>query len=169
MNFTKNGYGLLVVGIALLLLVGSGAHAEKPSDSDSLEGIDRGKVVWDVTVGNPTKLSLLLKVIEETYEDLVRQNVTPDMVFLYHGPVMKLISNQVLDLPLDQEEDHEAVLAQIQQLSRLPGIRMESCSISARMLEIDNAEVMPEIKPVGNTFVSLIGYQAKGYSMIPVH
>lgn len=169
MNFTKNSYGLLVAGIVLLLLIGSGAHAEKPSDSDSLEGIDQGKVVWDVTVGNPTKLSLLLKVIEETYADLVRQDVTPDMVFLYHGPVMKLISNQVLDLPLDQEEDHEAALAQIQQLSRLPGIRMESCSISARMLGIDNTEVMPEIKPVGNTFVSLIGYQAKGYSMIPVH
>ena len=169
MNFTRNSHWLLIAGFAFFLLLVGGVQAKKPSDADSLEGLDQGKVVWDVTVGNPTKLLLLLKVINETYEDLARQNVTPDMVFLYHGPVMKLVSNQALDLPLDQEEDHEAALVLIRQMSRLPGIKMESCSISARLLGIDNAMVMPEIKPVGNTFVSLIGYQAKGYPMIPVY
>lgn len=83
------------------------AYAEKPSDADALQGINEGKIIWDVTVGNPTKLLLLMKVIYETYDDLERQNVKPDMAFLFHGRATKLISTKPLDLPLDEEEAHE--------------------------------------------------------------
>lgn len=45
---------------------------------------------------------------------------------------------------------------------------MESCSISTRLLDIDNESIIPGIKPVGNTFVSQIGYQKKAYAVIPI-
>ena len=121
------------------------------------------------TVGSPIKLLLLMKVIEETYDDLVRQDVKPDMVFAFHGPVLKLISSEPLDLPLDEEEAHEEVLDLLREFSQKPGVKMESCSIAARLLSIDNDTIMPEVKPVGNTFVSLIGYQKKGYALIPIY
>jgi intracellular sulfur oxidation DsrE/DsrF family protein len=46
---------------------------------------------------------------------------------------------------------------------------MEACSISARIQEIENDGIISDVKMVGNTYVSLIGYQLKGYSVIPVH
>lgn len=159
---------LIAFGSLCLLLINA-ANADKPSDADALNGINEGKVIWDVTVGSPTKLLLLLKVIDETYDDLERQNVKPDMVFLFHGRATKLISTKPLDLPLDEEESHEEALELIKKLSQQPGVKMESCSISARLLDIDNETIIPGIKPVGNTFVSQIGYQKKGYAMIPIY
>ncbi len=97
-------------------------YADKPTDEDALRDINEGKVVWDVTVGNPSKLLLMLNVIEETYDDLTKQNVKPNMVFAFHGPVVKLISTEPLDLPLDEEEAHQQVLQQIKKLSEKPGV-----------------------------------------------
>ncbi len=155
--------------LTVFFLVSNPVFAEKPSDADALQGINEGKVVWDITVSSPKKLSFLLEVIDETYEDLVRQDVKPDMVFLFHGRVMKLITTEPPELDLDEEEAHEKAIQLIRKLNDKPGVRMESCSIAARTLGIDNKNIIPEIKPVGNTFVSQIGYQKKGYAMIPIH
>ncbi|MFK7815814.1 MAG: DsrE family protein [Gammaproteobacteria bacterium] len=151
------------------LLFSSFAYAEKPTDSDALQDVNEGKIVWDVTVGNPIKLLLLMKVIEETYDDILRQDVKPDMIFTFHGPVVKLISSQPLDLALDEEDAHEELLDRLRKFSKKPGVRMESCSVAARLLGIDNDTILPEVKPVGNTFVSLMGYQNKGYALIPIY
>ncbi len=159
----------LVKTIFLCFLISNLAYAEKPGDADALNDIHVGKVVWDVTVGNPKKLLLMLNVIEETYDDLVRQNVKPDMVFAFHGPVMKLITTEAPELALDDEEAHEKVLELLTKFSKKPGIKMESCSIAARLLNIDNDTIISEVKPVGNTFVSLIGYQKQGYALIPIY
>lgn len=169
MKYISQFKALSLLHICLFMFFATSAIAEKPSDADALRDINEGKVVWDVTVGSPSKLLLMLKVIEETYDDLARQNVKPDMVFAFHGPVVKLISTQPLDLPLDEEEAHEEVLVQLQKLSQKPGIKMESCSIATRLLDVDNATIIPLVKPVGNTFVSLIGYQKKGYALIPIY
>ncbi len=155
--------------IAICLFLSSVTYAAKPSDDDALSDIKEGKVVWDLTVGSPSKLLLMLNVIEETYDDLTRQNVKPDMVFAFHGPVVKLITTEYLDLPLDEEEAHEQALLQLKKLSEKPGVKMESCSIATRLLDVDNESILPYIKPVGNTFVSLIGYQKKGYALIPIY
>ena len=144
-------------------------YAEKPTDSDALRDVNEGKIVWDITVGNPIKLLLLMKVIEETYDDLERQDVKPDMVFTFRGSVLKLISSQPLDLALDEAEAYEELVDRLREFSKKPSVKMESCSVAARLLGIDNDTIMSEVKPVGNTFVSLMGYQKKGYALIPIY
>jgi intracellular sulfur oxidation DsrE/DsrF family protein len=169
-NIKRNKFSLLKAILILILIISSSlVYAEKPLDADALQDISEGKVVWDVTIGNPIKLLLMLNVIEETYEDLLRQGVEPDMVFAFHGPVMKLITTEAPDLALDEEEAHEKILELLTSLSKKPGIKMESCSIAARLLNVDNDTIITEIKPVGNTFVSLIGYQKQGYALIPIY
>ena len=159
-----------ILALALCLLFASPAlQAEKPDDTRALKGIETGKVIWDVTVGNPGKLSMLLDVIDETYNDLVRQGVTPDMVFTFHGPSLKLISNDTDDIPLEEEADYVNVVGKLKDMLEKPGVRMESCSIAARLLGVDTSSILAGIEPVGNTFVSQIGYQAKGYAYIPVN
>ena len=158
---------LLQALFTLLLLCN--AYADKPNDADALEGIETGKVIWDITLSNPSRLLFVMKVIDETYEDLVKQDITPDMVFTFHGRVLKLLSSQPIELDLDEEVALEELLELIQALSKKPGVKMESCSVASRILNIDNDTIIPEVKPVGNTFVSLIGYQQKGYSLIPIN
>ncbi len=157
-------------GLMLLLFSASAPlHAAKPSDAHALEGVSSGKVVWDITVNNPDKLLVLLGVIEETYEDLLRQDVEPDMVYLFHGPVLKVISTEREGVPLDHEETYDQIAAHLQAMQQRPGVRMEACSIAARLLGMDTDTLIPGVELVGNTFVSLIGYQAKGYGLIPIY
>jgi intracellular sulfur oxidation DsrE/DsrF family protein len=166
---TQRLFTLSLLQILLALSLLSSAHADKPNDADALQGIEFGKVIWDVTLSKPSRLLFVMKVIDETYEDLVRQGVTPDMVFTFHGRVLKLLSSQPIELDLDEEVAQEELLVLIQQLSKKPGVKMESCSVAARVLGIDNKTIMSEVMPVGNTFVSLIGYQQKGYALIPIN
>jgi intracellular sulfur oxidation DsrE/DsrF family protein len=156
---------IFIIGI---LTTGT-AHAEQPNDADALEDISEGKVVWDITTQNPKKLLVYLNVIQQTYDDLVRQDVKPDMVFTFRGPVLKLISTQPLDLDNGNQTEHEEALDLLKNMSQRPGVKMESCSVAARLMGIDNETIIPEVKPVGNTFVSLIGYQHKGYALIPIY
>lgn len=161
-------FSITILLLFLPLFLTTHALAEKPNDADALKGIETGKVVWDVTLSKPTRLLGVMKVIDETYEDLLKQNVTPDMVFAFRGGVLRLLSSQPLELQPNEEVALEELLALIQTMSEKPGVKMESCSIAARILGIDNSTFIPAVKPVGNTFVSLIAYQQKGYSLIPI-
>lgn len=160
---------LSLVTALISFFISTHALADKPSDADALEGIETGKVVWDVTLSKPSRLLFVMKVIDETYEDLVRQDVTPDMVFTFHGRVLKLLSTQPLELDIDEEVALEELLSLIQTMGNKPGVKMESCSVASRILGIDNSTIISPVKPVGNTFVSLIGYQQKGYAFIPIN
>ncbi|MBK1644282.1 hypothetical protein CKO25_06360 [Thiocapsa imhoffii] len=158
----------VLLGVCLLSLPLGLTAAEKPDDHRALEGVTSGKVAWDINMGNARSLSLYLKVIDETYEDLKRQGVEPDMVFTFRGPSLPLISTEHEDVPLDEEEHIEAIASQIKDLLAKPGVRMEACSIAARLFGVERATLLPGIDFVGNTFVSQIGYQNQGYASIPI-
>ncbi len=114
-------YKFSCILIAMYVLFSSVTFADKPRDQDALLEVKEGKVVWDVTVGSPSKLLLMLNVIEETYDELTRQNVQPEMVFASHGPVVKLITTESLDLPLDEEVVHKQALEQLMIISKKTG------------------------------------------------
>lgn len=41
-------------------------------------------------------------------------------------------------------------------------------SVATRLTGVDAETLLPGVEHVGNTFVSQIGYQAKGYAIIPI-
>lgn len=166
---TQNKLVFLITLTCSLLLMPVLALAQKPDDGHALSGVKSGKVAWDITVGSPAKLLMYLGVIEETYEDLKRQGVEPDMVFAFHGPVLNLISTDRTDVPLDQEADYDKVTEKLKGLLTRPGVRMEACSVATRLMGLDSNKFLEGIHYVGNTFVSQIGYQAKGYALIPIY
>ena len=167
-NYFMNTF-VLFVGLTFLLKPALMHADQRPSDSAALEGVTSGKVVWDINMGDPRKLSLYLKVIQETYDDLVRQGVTPDMIFAFRGRSVLLISTEREGIPLEQHIYLDEVAELLKDLSKRPGVRMEACSVACRLFGIKTETLLPRITAVGNTFVSLIGYQAKGYSVIPIY
>ena len=111
----------------------------------------------------------MFKVVEETHADLLRQGVAPDMVFAFRGPSVKLISSQSFDMTSEEQKAREEVINWIKKFTQKSNINMEACSVATRLLGVDNETIISEISPVGNTFVSLIGYQNKGYALIPLY
>jgi len=154
--------------LLLLLLVPGIASADKPSDASALEGVTSGKIAWDINMSSADKLLLYLKVMDETYEDLKRQGVEPDMVLTFRGPSVRLITTERTDVPLDEEPHYDGIAEQMQGLLAKPNVRAEACSVATRLTGVDADTLLPGIEHVGNTFVSQIGYQAKGYAIIPI-
>ena len=153
----------------IILFAGQSLFAEsKPDDQDALRGVDKGKVVFDINAANGYTLSLYLSVIRETVEDLKRQNVEPDVILAFRGKAVLLISNNRDETERTEFENLDKIAEQVADLQK-KGVRMESCSIATRSFGVDNSTLLDGIKPVGNTFVSLTGYQAQGYANIPIY
>lgn len=155
---------------ALLLLVAAtpAFAAEKPNDADALQGVTTGKVVFDVNMADAKKMTLYLSVIRETVDDLRRQNVTPDVILAFRGKSVLLVSKDRENIELDQFPAYDRIAEQLADL-RGEGVRMEACSVATRLFGVKNSTLLDGIKPVGNTFVSLTGYQAQGYANIPIY
>ncbi|WP_018948752.1 DsrE family protein [Thioalkalivibrio sp. ALMg11] len=143
-------------------------QADAPTDARALEGVEQGRVVFDLNNNDPEMLALYLMVIRETFEDLTDQGVEPDMILVFRGLAVTMISEdrERFELTefdhLDTIEEHIAALKE-------KGVRMESCSVATRLFGVDHGELLPGIEPVRNTFVSLTGYQAQGYAVIPIY
>ncbi len=165
-------YGLSwLSGLCIALLTVTTLSAAELQDVDALQNLKEGKVIWDIGVDNPTKLVLYLKVVQQTYDGLVEQNVKPDMVFAFHGGSVKLLTvehdHEYVDLAQHSEKVEIAEL--IANLQKRPGVKMEVCGIATALFKVDNDKILQGIKPVGNTFISLIGYHAQGYTQIPLY
>jgi intracellular sulfur oxidation DsrE/DsrF family protein len=55
----------------------------------------------------------------------------------------------------------------IRQLKK-EGVKLEVCLYAVEKMGLDPATVLPEIDRVGNGFISVLGYQAQGYSVITI-
>lgn len=151
------------------LLVAQGAFAApKPDDADALRGVETGKVLFDVNMTDAKKMTLYLAVIRETVDDLKRQGVEPDVILAFRGLSVRLISKDRENMELTDFDHLDSIAEQLADL-RQQGVRMEACSVATRLFKVDNGTLLDGIKPVGNTFVSLTGYQAQGYANIPIY
>ena len=143
------------------------AEQNEYNDSDALAGVKIAKTVFDINLSEAPKLKLYLEVIKVTYSGLLRQGVEPDIVIAFRGPAVTLIHSEAT---FSSEEDRSALESSATIIAELQekGVTLEACSIATNIFQVDNKTLLPGIKVVGNTFISLIGYQANGYSLIPI-
>ncbi len=142
----------------------SGVEVAHPDDSDALRGVKNLKVVYDMNgVSEPKKMIVMLKAIVDARGRALAAKVKPDLVIAFRGPALNLIQKPGPDATGEQKQIGELV-AELKK----EGVQLEACSFAANVLNLDPAGFLPELKVVGNTFNSLGGYQAKGYSVISV-
>ncbi|MFO8153975.1 MAG: DsrE family protein [Thioalkalivibrio sp.] len=155
--------------VALALLVShAAALASPPDDSRALEGVETGRVIFDLNNDSPEALALYLQVIQETYEDLRDQGVEPDIILAFRGQAVTMVSRDRERFELTEFDHLDRIEALVGEF-RDQGIRMESCGVATRLFGVDHGDLLPGITPVRNTFVSLTGYQAQGYAVIPIY
>ena len=144
------------------------ASQEAINDHAALGNLKTGKGVFLVDIGDAKKLNFYLEVIQGTYKGMKDQNVEPDFIVVYIGPSVKYLSNAPSD---ETEQEAGGILleieANIEALAGL-GIKQETCAVATRVFGVDNKAVFPDLTLVGDGFISLIGYQAQGYNLVPV-
>lgn len=139
-----------------------------PNDQLALAGLQTGKAVFDVTTKDPARLLFTVKVIEETWEGMKSQGVTPDFVISFRGGSLPLLRAH----PESMSERDEALLREVRE--RLNGMqdhltRKEACNVAGRLFKVTPDQLASGIHMVGNSLISLIGYQNKGYAIVPMN
>ena len=165
----KRKFTAVLTGI-MLLLAGHLVLAGNTdiNDQAALGDLKVGKGVILVDIGDAKKLNFYLQVIQGTYKGMKDQGVDPDFVLVFIGPSVKYLSTSP---SAEIEQAAGGVLMEIdsnvETLASL-GVRQEVCAVATGVLGIDNNTIFPGMTPVADGFVSLIGYQAQGYHLVPV-
>ena len=154
----------------VLFLVSTVLQAEPPAINDraALGDLKVGKGVFLVDIGDAKKLNFYLDVIQGTYKGMKEQKVEPDFIVVFIGPSVKYLSTSPSS---ETEQEAGGVLMDIESnleaLAAL-GVKQEVCAVATRVFGIKNDTVPPDLTLVGDGFISLIGYQAQGYHLVPV-
>lgn len=161
--------------VALAVLLGAavvfaapvmGAHAWA-ADDNPIAGLKEAKVAYDITAGDPGRLLNILNTIDETREGFLKHGVTPRFVLAFRGPASLLMQTDLTRFKPEDRETAAKVAAKLKQLRGTAGIeRLDQCSIAMRGQKIDKAQVNPDVTIVENGWITLVGYQAKGYAYI---
>lgn len=161
-------YSIILFSI-LFLFTGFPAQANNEvSDKSALQNVQEVKAVFDVRVKEPKRFAFFLEVIGKTYDGIRSQGPRPDFVVAVRGPSIRFVSSETWSFSeVDQKHLKDAAALMRDLKSR--GIKLEACSIAAGLFKVDHKTYLPEINPVSNTFISLTGYQAQGYGLVPVN
>ncbi|HVO65176.1 MAG TPA: DsrE family protein [Syntrophales bacterium] len=137
---------------------------------EALKGLKSVKAVFDVRISNPKSAALSLKLVHDTYKDknIIAVTKKPAFVVIFIGPSVKLISKNKEGFSPEEQKVLDQIASIISEMSK-DGIKLEICLFAAKVFNVDPASVLPGIKHVPNGWVSLIGYEAKGYSLVPAY
>lgn len=153
--------------LLLAVLFSTAAHAVEINDGDALARNKQGKIIFDVNLTEANKMVLYLSVIKQTHFDLKKQHIKPDIVLAFRGLAVTLIQDTIETQSSEEQMVFEQIRMLIEELQSL-GMNMEACSVATGLFQVPNDSILPGIKVVGNTFVSLMGYQNQGYAIIPI-
>jgi intracellular sulfur oxidation DsrE/DsrF family protein len=153
--------------VAMAAYMAVSPRALAADDKAALADLKEVKVGFDLKDGDGKLLLNRLEIIDETRQSLIQQGVKPHFILAFRGPATRLVQT---DPELIKPQDREMaakIAAKIKQMSASSGIDgFEQCAVAAREQGTKVENVLPEVRVVGNGFISLMAYQAKGYAYI---
>lgn len=159
---------ILIVLLASMFITLPSMADEGLNDKSSLAGLNSVKAIFDITTGNPKKLNFYLKLINDTAKSLQAQGVAPKFVLAFRGPATFYSSDNRDNIKVENIEVADQISEKLTMLNKNSSISLEQCGIAAKALKVDLKTFHPGVTVVGNSWISLIGYQSKGYSLVPV-
>ena len=164
-TFIKKSVTSLV--LFTLLILGTTAGASEINDADALSGLTNGKGVYLISLDKPQKAALYLAIIKDTHQSMAAQGVKPDFIVVFVGSTVRFLTTEPAAELREAKPALESIAASIKELKKL-GVRQEVCVIATDFFKISKDDLLPQLSLVGNGFSSLIGYQAKGYGLVPI-
>jgi intracellular sulfur oxidation DsrE/DsrF family protein len=157
---------IVVAAVFMLAVVGSAFAATY----ESLAGMKSVKAIFDVRAANAKSAAVQIKLIHDTYKDQGIRAVSkkPLFVVAFMGPSVKLLSKDKQGFSAEDQKLMDEIAQTVQAMAK-DGIKLEVCDFASKVFGVDPASILPEIKHVPNGWISLIGYQARGYSIVPVY
>ena len=155
---------LAITIMTFLAFVGQMPTAHALDDAEALSGLTTVRAIYDVRTKDEKALQFIFKVIRDTYDETVQQNVKARYVASMRGPTVKLLVRSRAGEAALQEK----TVGLIKELNQR-GIRLEACGYALDLFAVETEDLYQGIVTVGNSLNSLIGYQIKGYSLVSMN
>lgn len=157
--------------LAFFLTLGSlsaaAASQSAPDNSRSLDGLTKASVYFDVSLRDDALLVFRMEMVNWTIKSMEEAGLEVTAVIGFRGHASRFITDGEFYVLDEEIENKKKIQEWIRRLSST-GIVIEQCAIAADILDIATDDFLPEVTVVGNGYISLAGYQAKGYSVIPM-
>ncbi len=152
--------------IAALILVISGysSAAHALDDAQAFSGLSSANAIYDVRTSDKKKLQFIFTVIRDTLREARQQNIKTNYVASMRGPTVKLLTRTKDGNP----ELQKKIVALVGDLNK-QGVRLEACGYALNLFGLEEEDLLVGIHAVGNSLNSLIGYQTKGYALVPMN
>jgi intracellular sulfur oxidation DsrE/DsrF family protein len=155
---------ILITALALLTLLSQPISSFALDDKLAFSGLTSTRAIYDVRSNDEKKLQFIFKVIRDTYDGSTQQGVKQSYIVSMRGPTVKLlIRGRQGDKVLQQE-----TVALINDLVQR-NIRLEACGYALNLFGVEPEDLYTGIHAVGNSLNSLVGYQTKGYALVPMN
>ena len=155
------------LSIYLLLMSPQAGSSE---DYKGLDGVQSVKTVFDFRDGAPESALVHIQLVLDTYKDKAIQGnmEKPDFVVVFMASSVKLLSSKREAFSAGEQKALDKMDQVISAMSK-DGIRLEVCKFAVNLFGVDPDSISPEISRVQNGWISTMGYQTKGYSLVPVY
>lgn len=159
---------IVILSVIILLSVGV-VPTFASGYAAAFNGITTYNAVYQFTSGDPGVANRVFWAVKNSYEDQAVRDlgIVPRIVVVFHGPVVNLISTNLVQFPDEVRTEVEQFQATIRQMKQ-DGVKFEVCLYAVNMAGLDPATILPEVDSVANGFVSVIGYQMQGYAVVRI-
>ena len=157
------------VTMIVLFSIVAASPAVADGYDNALKGVNGIKAVFDYSQGSPKMSNILFGAVKGVYEDKATTSLPekPQIVIVFQGPAVTLITKDRSNFAEKDFGELDKFHEMIRQLKK-DGVKLEVCLYAANVVGVDPSTILPEIDHVGNGFISTIGYQAQGYSLVRV-
>jgi uncharacterized protein len=157
----------VVLAMVLAFALSSVSFAGGGMQYASLKGVKKVNAVIDWRHGKPMTAAFQLKLLHTSYKDLKKMGKNPTYAVIFIGPSVFLISSNMAKFKAEDQKYVKEFKATLSAMAK-DGIRFEVCVAALKFLKLDPATIMPEVMKVPNGWVAEMGYQAQGYSFVPI-
>lgn len=135
----------------------------------ALKGVKGIKAVFDVSLASPQRANTVFWAVRNVYENESVRSLPerPRVAVVFHGPAVKLISTDHDDFEDSDEQALNEFAGMIRQMKK-DGVKIEVCDYAVKVLGVEPSTILPEVDHVDNGFISVVGYQAQGYSLVTI-
>lgn len=145
----------------------SAALATKLTDTTALAGLRQAKAIFLISARRPVAVEHLVKLIALTRRQLLTQKVTPHFIVTFIGPNVAFLTRARRGIPYTDRRAVANIQKGIAQLAA-KGVQFQACGVALHGMDVKPNTIIRHVTPVGNGFISVIGYQEKGYALVPV-
>ena len=164
----KNRRKIIVMSLVVFFLGLSSFSVAWAEEYDAMKGVNHTDVIFDMRDGIPKMAAVHLQLLHETYKNLTAMKKNPVFLVVFMASAVKLVSSDQSGFNAEEQKYLKEIASTISKMSK-DGIDFEVCLAAVNYLGVDPASIQSEMKHVPNGWISEIGYQARGYTLVPIY